>query len=207
MSKGFDRSAELASQACAVRSGGELIRQAPNCLSLARLLSAPLFVLLVVRGRLEPALFVLCLAGATDLLDGLAARRLGCVSTTGALLDPTADKVFALSGALALVFARLLPTWFVGALAARELVLMAGFGAARLFALREIPVKPTYLGKGYTLAAFVCGVGALAGHYGLTPRQWNALLCATAALALASVAQYVVRSMPYVVGAANRPRA
>lgn len=50
---------------------------------------------------------ILCLAAATDLLDGQLARRLGG-SRLGAVLDPVADKVFmasafavvALSGAL-----------------------------------------------------------------------------------------------------------
>ncbi len=70
--------------------------QLPNWLTLSRILVIPL---LVGAFYLEQPLgswiaFVLfVLAGITDYLDGLLARRLGVVSTLGRFLDPIADKL------------------------------------------------------------------------------------------------------------------
>ena len=54
---------------------------------------APLLVVLVLSRELGWALAVFVLAGLTDVLDGLIARRGGQQTTLGAMLDPVADKV------------------------------------------------------------------------------------------------------------------
>jgi cardiolipin synthase (CMP-forming) len=64
-----------------------------NQLTLLRMLLVPAFVLLVAYGQLGWALSVLVLAGVTDALDGLIARRSGQKTTLGAWLDPMADKL------------------------------------------------------------------------------------------------------------------
>jgi cardiolipin synthase (CMP-forming) len=68
----------------------------PNALTVIRIGLVPLFVAAFFLpgddGRW--VVFVLfCLAGATDALDGLIARRLGAESSFGRMLDPIADKV------------------------------------------------------------------------------------------------------------------
>ena len=64
-----------------------------NQLTLLRMLLIPAFVLLVVYAHLGWALVVLFVAGVTDALDGLIARRTGQKTTLGAWLDPMADKL------------------------------------------------------------------------------------------------------------------
>ncbi|RMD86636.1 MAG: CDP-diacylglycerol--glycerol-3-phosphate 3-phosphatidyltransferase [Alphaproteobacteria bacterium] len=70
--------------------------QLPNWLTLSRIFAVPL---LVGAFYLEQPLgswvaFVLfVIAGITDYLDGLLARRLGVVSALGRFLDPIADKL------------------------------------------------------------------------------------------------------------------
>jgi cardiolipin synthase len=64
-----------------------------NQLTLLRMLLIPAFVILVVYGELGWALLVFVTAGATDALDGLAARRAGQRTSLGAWLDPMADKL------------------------------------------------------------------------------------------------------------------
>ncbi len=68
----------------------------PNALTMARIALVPLFV----AAFFLPApwgpwvVFVLfCLAGITDAVDGLVARKLGAVSPFGRMLDPIADKL------------------------------------------------------------------------------------------------------------------
>ena len=68
-----------------------------NQLTLLRLLLIPVFVLLVVYGYSGGALLVFALAGVTDALDGLIARRSNQRTTLGAWLDPAADKLLLLA--------------------------------------------------------------------------------------------------------------
>ena len=64
-----------------------------NQLTLLRMLLIPAFVILVVYGHLGWALVVFAVAGLTDALDGLIARKLAQKSSLGAWLDPMADKL------------------------------------------------------------------------------------------------------------------
>ena len=64
-----------------------------NQLTLLRMLLIPAFVILVVYGHLGWALTVFVVAGVTDALDGLIARRSGQKTNLGAWLDPMADKL------------------------------------------------------------------------------------------------------------------
>ncbi|PYQ47883.1 MAG: hypothetical protein DMF78_22590 [Acidobacteria bacterium] len=64
-----------------------------NQITLVRMGLSPLLVVLVLGRQMKWALAVFVVAGLTDLLDGLAARRAGQRTTLGAMLDPVADKV------------------------------------------------------------------------------------------------------------------
>ena len=64
-----------------------------NQLTLLRMLLIPAFVILVVYGKPGWALVTFVVAGITDGLDGLAARRAGQKTSLGAWLDPMADKL------------------------------------------------------------------------------------------------------------------
>jgi cardiolipin synthase (CMP-forming) len=64
-----------------------------NQLTLLRMLLIPAFVIMVVYGRPGWALSIFVVAGITDGLDGLIARRAGQKTSLGAWLDPMADKL------------------------------------------------------------------------------------------------------------------
>ena len=64
-----------------------------NQLTLLRMALIPAFVILVVYGRPGWALATFVVAGITDGLDGLIARRAGQQTSLGAWLDPMADKL------------------------------------------------------------------------------------------------------------------
>jgi cardiolipin synthase len=68
----------------------------PNALTLLRIALVPVFAIAFVLpgtpARLI-AFFVFCLAGISDALDGLAARKLQASSDFGRMLDPIADKI------------------------------------------------------------------------------------------------------------------
>jgi cardiolipin synthase len=65
----------------------------PNQLTLFRMILIPFFVVVTLYGHTGWALAIFVLAGVTDGLDGLVARRTGQRSELGAFLDPAADKL------------------------------------------------------------------------------------------------------------------
>jgi CDP-diacylglycerol--glycerol-3-phosphate 3-phosphatidyltransferase len=78
----------------------------PNLLSLSRILSVPVFIILMLEPSPVRALvagIVFSLASATDWLDGYLARKWGQVTKAGKLLDPIADKILIMSALVVLV--------------------------------------------------------------------------------------------------------
>lgn len=88
----------------------------PNCLTLARLIMIPVFVLIAYwppaigihgqdGGLLRHSLLtgVFALAAATDWLDGYLARKLNQTSAFGRFLDPVADKLMVAAALVILV--------------------------------------------------------------------------------------------------------
>ena len=70
--------------------------QLPNMITLFRIALVPVFALAFAlpgdTARLI-AFVVFCVAGISDALDGLAARKLNASSSFGRMLDPIADKI------------------------------------------------------------------------------------------------------------------
>ena len=69
------------------------IRAAPNLLTLGRLFIIPFLVINILDARWRIAFALIMLAGVSDALDGVAARRLHQQTTLGLYLDPIADKL------------------------------------------------------------------------------------------------------------------
>jgi CDP-diacylglycerol--glycerol-3-phosphate 3-phosphatidyltransferase len=77
-----------------------------NMLTASRLLVAPVFIYLIVFDRISWwTALVGFLAAMSDYFDGIVARRHG-TTTSGAFLDPLADKVIVLGSLYALILAR-----------------------------------------------------------------------------------------------------
>jgi cardiolipin synthase (CMP-forming) len=64
-----------------------------NQLTIARMVMIPLLITLLLSNHHGWALVVFVLAGITDALDGVIARRYQQSSSLGAILDPVADKL------------------------------------------------------------------------------------------------------------------
>jgi cardiolipin synthase len=78
----------------------------PNVISLVRLLCVPIFVWLLWKNPPAPiaAGALLAVLGATDWVDGYIARHFNQGSNLGKILDPTADRVLLVAGAVTLLF-------------------------------------------------------------------------------------------------------
>ena len=64
-----------------------------NQLTIIRMGMIPLLITLILANHPGWALVVLVIAGLTDALDGIIARRYAQSSALGAFLDPMADKL------------------------------------------------------------------------------------------------------------------
>jgi CDP-diacylglycerol--glycerol-3-phosphate 3-phosphatidyltransferase/cardiolipin synthase len=151
-----------------------------DTLTLARIPMAILFVVVPDSGW---RLAILMIAAASDLGDGLVARRWGS-SRLGTFIDPVADKLFA-AGAFGVVLVS-------GALAPLEIlgVLVRDIAAAIAFLatvwLRRPAAIPARLGgKAVTIGQFLTVVAFLAESPLLRPLAW-----ATAAMALYAIWDY-----------------
>lgn len=160
----------------------------PNVLSFLRLPLAIAFPF--VAGSKSGALTVLSLAALTDMLDGFLARRNGQVTATGAVLDPIADKIFALSVVGTLLARKKLPVWAAPAILARE-ILEAPLLLVMLASRRERPrevteVRANVPGKVATAAQFAAVMAAI----GAPVLLWPALSVAAVAGTWAGVAYW-----------------
>lgn len=80
-----------------------------NALTSLRLVAAPALVAAIHAEAAWAATAVFALAVASDVADGVVARRFGEQSGLGRLIDHAADAVFVTAGAATLAHARILP--------------------------------------------------------------------------------------------------
>ena len=144
-----------------------ILQALPNILSISRIALAAGFVATESSGV---RLGLLGIAGLTDMLDGFLARRVNAMTRWGALIDPVADRFFALAAIAALLFDGLLtvPQYFV--LIMRDLATAVGFLVARaLPMLRTVTFKARWGGKGVTVLQFLALATALVYRQALGP--------------------------------------
>lgn len=98
----------------------------PNIISLARLISVPMVIWLIVAGHLAVAFWVFVAAGLSDAVDGAIAKGFGMTSELGGYLDPIADKALLGAVFIALGWRGDVPTWLVILVVSRDLLLVGG---------------------------------------------------------------------------------
>jgi len=161
-----------------------------NGITLIRVLATPVMLVLILNlGPSWVSLTAWLVLSSTDFLDGWLARRQG-VTSSGAFLDPLADKFLVLGALAALAAGGLVGWWPVAIIAGRELLISA---YRSVVARRGISVPARPLGKAKT------AVQDLAISLLLLPELHDKtigrdVLWAAAALALVSAAQYLLDS-------------
>jgi cardiolipin synthase len=170
----------------------------PNLVTAARLACVPVFVwLLFGAGRQTAAAVLLGVLGATDWVDGFAARRWHQVSNLGKVLDPVADRVLVLTGVFSVIVVGAVPVWFGAATVAREAVvsgavlLLAALGAERIDVLWV--GKAGTFGLMFAYPAFLLAHGTASWQHPVEVVAW---VCAVPGLVLAwaAAAAYVPKS-------------
>ena len=131
----------------------------PNWLTISRILSLPLIVLLASfpsRGFGIAAAIVFSIAAITDFLDGYIARRTGQVSEFGKLVDPIADKIIVAAALIMLVHLDRAPAWIIALIISRE---FAVSGLRAYAGTRNVVIEARFMGKTKTtlqILAIIC---------------------------------------------------
>jgi cardiolipin synthase len=165
----------------------------PNFITIARILSVPVMLWLIVTGNLFSAFFLFLFAGLSDALDGFLARRFNWQTELGAYLDPIADKTMLTSVYAALAFHGHMPIWLGILVVSRDFLIVGAVILAWLLD-RPLAIRPILIGKvntGLQIGLVVAvlaekGLGLPIGAYVL-PLIW-----ATGALTALSACLYLV---------------
>jgi len=140
-----------------------------NQLTLLRMLLIPAFIVLIVEGELGWALTVFAIAGITDGLDGIIARRSGQRTTLGAWLDPMADKLMLVSAFVVLTLPNLglankLPLWLTALVISRDVCIVITVAIVNL-AIGRRTFRPTIFGKTATAVYIITVSMAMLFNY------------------------------------------
>ncbi len=131
----------------------------PNGLTVVRMVLTPVFVSLLFYGRFGLALAVFIVAGVTDGLDGLLARRFDQRSQLGRILDPIADKLLLVTSFIVLSLPSIspqplprhfpIPFWVTAAVISRDIFIIVGAASINIVTgFRGF--RPSWLGKANT---------------------------------------------------------
>jgi cardiolipin synthase (CMP-forming) len=177
-----------------------LILTYANQLTILRMIFIPCFVLLIIYGHPKPATMVFVLAGLSDGLDGLLARKFQQKTVLGSYLDPMADKLLLTAAFVTLTVPGLalavhIPIWLTVLSISRD-VLIAFSALVIHLQTGHADFPPSILGKCTTASQLVTvGFCLLANFWGwigavlFYPSVYLSLF-----LTLASGAHYFFRS-------------
>lgn len=162
------------------RSGGPNVRThndqpwrpwtIPNFIGYLRALLIPVFFVLAWNspdGRDTTANIAMAICGASDYLDGLAARLTGQFSRLGTLLDPLIDRLLIIAAGIIIYKFELLPRYLIGLVFIRELLMLL---LAIPALLKGVEIRVNWIGR---LAVWPLMVG---GFLALCVDSWVANL-------------------------------
>jgi CDP-diacylglycerol--glycerol-3-phosphate 3-phosphatidyltransferase len=161
------------------------LRSIPNIISLSRVALAVAFV-----AEHDPTarIWIVLAAAVTDMLDGWLARRAGLTSRFGALIDPFADRVFALVAVATFVYEGSLTTLQYFIMIFRDLMTAVGFLVAKSVSwLRPVEFRARWSGKAVTALQMVTFAAVLK-----FPQYVTALIWGVGVLSLYSVIDYTL---------------
>ncbi len=133
----------------------------PNGITLLRLAAIPFFALAVVSANHRLALVIFVVAGVSDAVDGVLARRLGMRSLLGSYLDPIADKALLITAYVVLTWPNpgvvTIPLWLTVLALSRDLLIV--LVALIMYLAAEVRSFPPSLWGKATTCAHIVTVG------------------------------------------------
>jgi len=134
----------------------------PNYISIFRLLCVPLIIWLILNGIYVAAFWLFLVAGASDAIDGYLARKLDAQSSTGAYLDPIADKALLVGIYITLGYQAALPDWLVILVVFRDLMIVGGALFIYIQDGDDLTMNPLWISKLNTTLQIILVVAVLA---------------------------------------------
>jgi len=133
----------------------------PNQLTVSRFVLTVIFLLALfidfpLNTTVALALFVI--AGITDWIDGVYARRYHLITNFGKLMDPLADKILTCSAFIAFVGEGWIEAWMVVLIVARELAIT---GLRLLAASKNVVLAAEGWGKHKTISQITTTIAIL----------------------------------------------
>ena len=119
----------------------------PNKLTLARIILAPVFVVIFLIENhycRVGGFLIFIVASITDLADGHYARKYGIITGFGKFMDPLADKILVTTAFIALVALDAVRAWMVVLIVSREFYVT---GLRALAAYRGAVITPSQVAK------------------------------------------------------------
>lgn len=168
------------------------MRHIPNIISVMRILLVLPIAMALAQQRLMLCIVLFAVAALSDAADGFLAKRFHWQSELGAVLDPIADKALLATVFVTLSFMQLVPLWLMAAAVARDLIIVLGAAAYRIF-IGPLTAHPSLISKINTLcqAGFILLVVSRA-KFSL-PAEW--VISGLGALVFATV---VISGIDYV---------
>lgn len=127
-----------------------LIKILPNLITMARIISVPFIISLLLDQEYVFAFWLFVAAGVSDGVDGFLAKRYDATTRLGAYMDPLADKVLLTALFVTLGIQGILPTWLVVLAVSRDLTIIGSVLLTNSMGY-EIEIRPQYMSKVNTL--------------------------------------------------------
>jgi cardiolipin synthase len=135
-------------------------RHIPNIISAGRIVLVYPVVAFMLAGQFDRALALFVIAGLSDALDGLLAKRFHWQSRLGSYLDPVADKLLLMASYVSLAWLGLIPHWLAALVVLRDAIIFGG-AAAYYFLLHPFEGQPSRISKLNTLLQLLLVVAIL----------------------------------------------
>jgi len=131
----------------------------PNILSLFRMALVPCFIFTFFSGHPKAMLYsagIYALAGLTDVLDGIIARKFNLITKLGKILDPLADKMMTITVFVCITIRGIIPWWMILLIFAKDLLLV--IGSAKLYREISSVFAANWIGKATTVFLVTGGI-------------------------------------------------
>ena len=123
----------------------------PNIISMARLLSVPIVVYLILQSYYDWAFWLFVVAGFSDALYGFIAKNMGQETALGSYLDPLADKALLVGVYVTLGHQALIDDLVVVLVVFRDVLIIGGAFLLVVFR-QQNGIRPELVSKLNTVA-------------------------------------------------------
>jgi len=132
----------------------------PNILTAIRFVFVPFFAYYLYNEQYTVAVVLFLLAGITDVLDGLIARKFNMITSWGKLADPLADKMMQLTALTILTMQEIIPLPVLIIVVAKESFMVVG--SILIYKKVNFVVQADWYGKFATVVFFLAIVLTIA---------------------------------------------